>query len=227
MRPPTDNCPLAAARPEWAAKAESTAADPAGNEAVAEGETSPVPNLLVVVLSNLEWESVLVLASAATPRSTVQIPPWLWVLGQVILMTGIAAAPLAVRSVPNPVTTGLAIVLGLVSAGLGLAAAVALGRSTTPSPVPRRGSQLVCHGVYRYLRHPMYTCVLLGAVAWALYWQSQPAGVGVVILGGFFVAKSRLEERLLRQRFPQYAEYAHHTGRFLPRFPGFQRPDPR
>lgn len=156
----------------------------------------------------------------------MQTRPWLWVLGQLILMTGIAVAPLAVRGEPRPVTTGLAIALGLVSASLGLSATLALGRSTTPSPVPRAGSQLVCRGVYRYLRHPMYSCVWLGAAAWALYWQSGLAGVGLIVFGGFLEAKSRLEERLLRQRFPDYAEYAQHTGRFLPRLPGFQRADP-
>lgn len=155
----------------------------------------------------------------------MQTRPWLWVLGQLILMIGIAAAPLVIRDGPRPVTTGLAVALGLVSAGLGLSATLALGRATTPSPVPRAGSPLVCTGVYRYLRHPMYSCVWLGAAAWALYWQSALAGLGLVVLGGFFEAKSRLEERLLRQRFPDYAEYAQHTGRFLPRFPGFQ-PNP-
>jgi protein-S-isoprenylcysteine O-methyltransferase Ste14 len=75
---------------------------------------------------------------------------------------------------------------------------------------------LVRRGPYRLIRHPMYTGALLflwtGIVA---HWSTVPVVVGLVVtaLGAIRVAD---EERLLRDRFPDYAEYARGTKRVIP-----------
>ncbi|NIC42170.1 isoprenylcysteine carboxylmethyltransferase family protein [Aquabacterium sp. A08] len=83
-------------------------------------------------------------------------------------------------------------------------------------PEPRPDGRLVCHGPYRWVRHPMYTAVLLlaaGAAAWlasGLAWGLWGALVAVL------VAKARLEERWLLARYPAYAAYRQRTWRLFP-----------
>ena len=104
--------------------------------------------------------------------------------------------------------------LGFVVAALGVAvvvwAARALGPSLTPFPTPASRARLVTRGPFRLVRHPIYvggTLVFAGLSlafsAWALL------GTGALAL--FWLAKARHEERLLLERFPEYADYRRRT----------------
>lgn len=42
-----------------------------------------------------------------------------------------------------------------------------LGNSTTPNPAPKEGGPLVTTGVYRWIRHPMYTSLIFISYGWA------------------------------------------------------------
>ena len=104
----------------------------------------------------------------------------------------------------------------LVGAGVALAGAMALGRNLTPFPKPSVSAQLVRHGIYAVIRHPLYTSVITVAFGWALVWQSWPALLVAVMLIPFFHAKARHEERWLREKFPDYADYERRVRRFIP-----------
>ena len=105
----------------------------------------------------------------------------------------------------------------LVASGLiALAGFAALGLNLTPHPKPRVGGTLVRHGIYRFVRHPLYSSLILGCVGWALKWQSLPALGAALFLAWALDAKARVEEHWLRGRFPEYAEYAARVRRFIP-----------
>lgn len=100
--------------------------------------------------------------------------------------------------------------------GIIAAALFGLGASLSPFPRPHRDSRLVTRGIYRYMRHPIYSGLIAGSLGWGLVWLS-PAGVlysAVVAL--FFDRKARREEIWLMQRYPEYAAYARRVRRFLP-----------
>jgi protein-S-isoprenylcysteine O-methyltransferase Ste14 len=73
-------------------------------------------------------------------------------------------------------------------------------------------------GPYRFIRHPMYTSVLLGAGA--LISTNNNLDMLVAWIALFFVLWSKLgyEEKLLLQRFASYRSYQRRTGRLLPFF---------
>ncbi|MBN8418635.1 MAG: isoprenylcysteine carboxylmethyltransferase family protein [Verrucomicrobia bacterium] len=112
--------------------------------------------------------------------------------------------------------------LGLLvcSAGLVLSAAASwqlqAGRSLTPMPSPRRGAALITRGLYRRVRHPVYSGLLIWAFGIAIATASVLHFVLFGLLGAFFNAKAAHEERLLTQKFSDYPEYVAHTPRFLP-----------
>lgn len=103
--------------------------------------------------------------------------------------------------------------------GLMALAAVALGRGLTAAPIPNAHAQLRTDGLYRFVRHPIYTGLLLFTASQVLSSRSMPvvaAGVALLIL---INVKARWEEQRLSDRFADYSEYARHTPRFVPGWP--------
>ena len=88
-------------------------------------------------------------------------------------------------------------------------------RSFHAAADPTEGG-LVTTGPYRYVRHPIYTAVVLFSLAGALAHISlTAAGLALAIFIGA-LGRMLAEERLLSARYPEYIEYAAHTPRILP-----------
>lgn len=140
-----------------------------------------------------------------------------WVVGQFLLLLAVVILGPTCHATSKPL---LIFVMGLVflvaSAVCALAGLLALGRNLTPFPKPSASTQLVQHGIYNLIRHPLYTAVFCAAVGWSLVWQSWPALAASLALGVFFDAKARHEEGWLRQQFPEYAGYERRVRRFIP-----------
>ena len=102
--------------------------------------------------------------------------------------------------------------------GLGLWAALHLGRGLTASPLPNGATDLVTRGPYQFVRHPMYTSVILLGIGMSVRSGSLIVAVAFVALVALFFVKSRWEELHLADTFPGYSRYMASTGRFVPRF---------
>ena len=149
-------------------------------------------------------------------NSFVQRGGW-WVVGQFRLLFAIAIMGITSRATSKSLPIFICgLVFLAVSAICGIAGLMRLGRNLTPFPKPSSGTQLVQHGIYSLIRHPLYTAVFCAAVGWSLVWQSGPALVVSLVLGVFFDAKARHEECWLRQQFPEYAGYERRVRRFIP-----------
>lgn len=83
-------------------------------------------------------------------------------------------------------------------------------------PTLKDQHQLVIGGIYRWIRHPMYTSVLTICLAFTLTNNHQLSQFIMLILLVNLVLKSNLEEKLLTQRFDSYQDYKSKTGRFIP-----------
>ena len=97
-----------------------------------------------------------------------------------------------------------------------VAGAIALGSNLSILPSPREGAQVVRHGVYRWVRHPIYSGVILLVVGWAVYRGDLFHVVLAVGISLFFAAKASREERYLQDRFPDYTGYRRRSWRFVP-----------
>lgn len=75
---------------------------------------------------------------------------------------------------------------------------------------------LVTTGPYRYVRHPIYAAVLL--VVWTgVATNASPLSVALGLAATAMLAlRITFEERLVRQRYPEYDDYARRTKRVIP-----------
>lgn len=108
---------------------------------------------------------------------------------------------------------GVLLVGGVVVAAL---AGLRLGPSLTPLPIPKDDGELVTSGFYQYVRHPIYTGVLLAGAGLVVAQASLGHIVGWIALWGVLTLKAFGEEKMLLDKYDGYAEYSARTGRFFP-----------
>lgn len=149
-----------------------------------------------------------------TPRDTAMA--WGFVAVQGVLLVAIVLLPGGdAWTVPDGAVTPLKVaqVLGLVVLLVGL---VNLGRSLTALPTPTPDSVLKTDGLYRWVRHPIYSGILLLTLPTAVLAASWWVLACAVGLAAWFSWKARWEEQHLRRRYPGYDAYARATPRFVP-----------
>ncbi len=96
-------------------------------------------------------------------------------------------------------------------------AALSLGGSNlTVMPDPRAGNTISVRGIYRFVRHPMYTAVLLCGAALALGAPSTTRSLALTACLIVLLLKIRHEESLLANRHPDYDERMRGIKRLLP-----------
>jgi len=126
---------------------------------------------------------------------------------QALLIVGIILTPTSddwpLSSGAKTVTTALTVF----GAALVVWAVLVFGRGVTPSPMPSKKAKLQTRGPYRWIRHPMYTGVILWMAGSAMARRNWLAAVLWVALIGFFLAKIGWEERRLVETYPGYQSY--------------------
>lgn len=111
---------------------------------------------------------------------------------------------------------------GLLVAGSGLwlfrRSHIELGKNWSISLALRDGHQLVTSGLYRHVRHPMYTSILLYALGQALVvpnWIVGPANLLAFLV--LYAVRVPSEEQMMTERFgDRYRDYLAKTRRLIP-----------
>lgn len=123
--------------------------------------------------------------------SAIAFPAWIRWTGAALLVAGATL-----------------ICLGLVGLGRNLAFAVA----------PKQDNELVTTGLYRWVRHPLYTAFLIEAAGISVLTANWFAAVTAGSMWTLLVFRTRQEEEKLVERFgDDYRGYMERTGRFFPR----------
>ena len=154
-------------------------------------------------------ESALSRAAHIVPLT---IAAWLLAAGRV---------PFAVLNEPIfPRTLGLYAV-GVAITALGLAfsvwARVHIGDNWSATVTIKKDHRLVRDGPYRYVRHPIYTGILLGFVGSAIARDEWRAVLAIVIAFAALWRKLRLEEQWLTETFgDEYRRYREQVRALIP-----------
>ena len=155
--------------------------------------------------------------------------PWLDIALMILAGVGMLPLPLALAlssrldfaDCPLPAWAGWAGV-ALFATGLWLLwrSHAALGKQWSKRVELRADHELITQGVYRHIRHPMYTAHLLWGVAQMLLLQNWIAGPAMLVpMVLLCVERIPHEERMMIERFGQaYRDYMSRTGRLLPRW---------
>jgi protein-S-isoprenylcysteine O-methyltransferase Ste14 len=141
-----------------------------------------------------------------------------WVALCLLLVNWLSPDLMAVRVVPDSIgftITGLLITV----AGLAFAiwARVHLGKNWSGMPTIREEHTITRTGPYRFVRHPIYSGILLALTGTAI-------GIGylivffcVILIFGLFVIKFRMEEKFLLEEFgEEYARYKREVKALIP-----------
>lgn len=137
------------------------------------------------------------------------------------ILLGLVLQALSPEVLPIVAHARLLRVVGVVIYTLGLVVAI-LGRfhlgaswSDIEAPQVRRDHAVVAHGVYRYIRHPIYVGDLLLVLGFELALNSWCV-LGVMLLAPFALQRAVREERMLSSALPAYGDYCARTKRFIP-----------
>ncbi|HEY3934640.1 MAG TPA: isoprenylcysteine carboxylmethyltransferase family protein [Gemmatimonadales bacterium] len=115
----------------------------------------------------------------------------------------------------------------VISQGIGLVAVVAglafsiwakrqLGSNWSAAVTVKEHHTLIRTGPYRFVRHPIYTGILLAFAGTALVIGEWRGIISCVLVLGAFIYKSRAEERRMRETFAEYSDYERHTAALIP-----------
>jgi protein-S-isoprenylcysteine O-methyltransferase Ste14 len=130
--------------------------------------------------------------------------------------------PLRLRLVPEEPWIGW---MGVALTWLGVAIAVwaryCIGVYWSARVTLKEGHQLIRTGPYAFVRHPIYTGMLLGVIGATLIVGEWRGIVAVILLLAAHSLKALREEALLTKEFgEEYISYRKHTGFLFPRLGG-------
>lgn len=111
----------------------------------------------------------------------------------------------------------IGIILLTLGALTGLLSIIQLNKNLSPFPTPITGGKLIETGLYKYIRHTIYTGILSTLLGYGLYSGSGYKILITMTLLVLFFYKSKYEEKKLSLVFSEYPEYMKKTGRFFPK----------
>lgn len=93
-----------------------------------------------------------------------------------------------------------------------------IGAGITPVSATRKEHKLVTHGIYKYVRHPLYSVGSSLYIAFALMADNWFIALLAALAFIAMAIRTPKEEANLIEKFgDEYREYMKHTGRFLPK----------
>ena len=118
----------------------------------------------------------------------------------------------------RPMQAWLGLLVAIAAFAMFFATHRALGRNWSVSLDVRQDHRLITEGVYRHVRHPMYTAFWLWAVAQALLLPNWVAGLsGLLGFGILYFLRVSQEEQLMLDTFgDDYRAYIARTKRLIP-----------
>lgn len=140
---------------------------------------------------------------------------WALVAVQGVLLVALVLLP---RRAVSPIPLIVGIILVAAGASLLLVAFRRLGNALTATPVPIEGAGLRTSGPYAWVRHPIYSALLLMVLGYVIAVGSVWGWVWGALIVIFFWVKSRWEDRLLAAEYgAEWTQWSLTTGALVPR----------
>lgn len=119
-----------------------------------------------------------------------------------------------------PYTTTINVVSAILAVAGLIVAVIArrtLAENWSAAVALKKGHELITRGLYHYVRHPIYTGMLLMVLGTALTFGTLGAFIGFLVIVLAFWLKLRQEEALLTEHFSEeYSSYKKRTKTLIP-----------
>lgn len=119
---------------------------------------------------------------------------------------------------PSSTLVILGLIISFVGAALFIYAKTILGANYSPCYDSYAPNSVTRKGIYRYVRHPIYSSNVLNLIGVACFTGSYVFAASAFILGFYYWRSALREEAVLVRLFPEYSEYQQHSGRFFPKW---------
>lgn len=118
--------------------------------------------------------------------------------------------------IPSPLLQAAGLALWVLGLALAIWARLYIGRNWGMPMTERVAPELVTTGPYRYVRHPIYSGVILAMIGTAL--AAGPSWlVATVAVSAYFIYSATVEEHTLAREFPSaYGAYKRSTKMLIP-----------
>jgi protein-S-isoprenylcysteine O-methyltransferase Ste14 len=177
-----------------------------------------------LLVHKLVWEILKRQGPASVPSANRTLKTRLLSLVKVVILTAIMVQTLTPEFLPLTDAKSGTRIAGLIIYTLGLFAAVIarmqLGRnwSDIEKSYVQQNHAVVAHGLYRWVRHPIYAGDLLLLIGLELALNSAAVFAAAALV--LYVRQQAIrEEQTLLQTLPGYEQYYRRTARFLPFLP--------
>ncbi len=102
--------------------------------------------------------------------------------------------------------------------GISVTAVITLNKNLSAYPTPKSGAELIQSGIYKFVRHPIYSGILFFTLGYSLFSESVLRLFVFISLLVLFRFKAAYEEKLLQHKYSGYTDYKKFTGMFLPKW---------
>jgi protein-S-isoprenylcysteine O-methyltransferase Ste14 len=140
----------------------------------------------------------------------IMVPYWLVILGS-------AFEYITFQQPSTPLAAVLGALLFAEATLVRVRAHLDLGEGFSMFLETEEGQEVVTHGLYAHIRHPLYLANVLLFVACPMFLSVRFAWVAALLGIGGVVARINLEERFLLEEMPGYGEYQKQTARLIPK----------
>jgi protein-S-isoprenylcysteine O-methyltransferase Ste14 len=159
-------------------------------------------------------------AKRRPPRQTETLYRLITVVGTLLLF-GVRSGPgwTATRLWnAGPDVAWMLVVVTLLGFAFAWWARITLGRLWSSGVTVKTDHAMITAGPYRFVRHPIYSGILLSVLATAVLFGTGAAAVGAVAITCGLYLKARIEEQFLRSELgdERYASYARQVPMLVP-----------
>ena len=152
-------------------------------------------------------------------KSTTRMLVWFSLV--VILLFGRLSLPVKnILDIEVLYKSNLSGITGDLICGLGVIISIwsrkIIGTNWSSVVTLKKDHELVQNGPYKYIRHPIYTGMILALIGTAIVLGNLKALIIIIVIVAGLIKKSIDEEKLLTANLAEYSEYKKRTKRLIP-----------
>lgn len=118
----------------------------------------------------------------------------------------------------NEIYMYIGISLSIIAISLFISSKISLGNNYSPCYDQRIPASMTTSGLYKYIRHPIYSSNILLLIGVLLISGSYIIVINIFILSLYYIISAYREEKYLINKFSYYNIYSKKTGMFIPKY---------